>query len=227
VNFVSNYGMTHPDNNDGSFYLIKHIGANLGAAIYVKGNIDPNRTANNQAEFLVVDPEDRHYVVGARHNAPLVTTTSAFKAFDQVLAKVGATQGLTAEGGFFWRRDVVDQRVVDDTKNGTGGVINFPSEVGGWPKLDPGIPYPDEDHDGMSDVWEELYDFNPSNPSDHKKDADNDGYTNLEEFLNGTYPGLGSKPTPSSTASPSPSPSPSGSPLPSRLIFLPSLFKKS
>ena len=40
----------------------------------------------------------------------------------------------------------------------------------------------------MPDPWEQKYGFNPADPSDDSKDADGDGYTNIEEFLNGTNP---------------------------------------
>jgi hypothetical protein len=41
----------------------------------------------------------------------------------------------------------------------------------------------------MPDVWETNNGFNPQSPSDASGDSDGDGYTNLEEFLNGNNPG--------------------------------------
>jgi hypothetical protein len=43
-------------------------------------------------------------------------------------------------------------------------------------------PVLDKDHDGMLDTWEEKYRFNPLDPDDAKGDADQDGFTNKEEF---------------------------------------------
>ncbi len=40
----------------------------------------------------------------------------------------------------------------------------------------------------MTDAWETLHEFDPSNPADGLLDADGDGYSNLEEFVNGTDP---------------------------------------
>jgi pectate lyase len=40
----------------------------------------------------------------------------------------------------------------------------------------------------MPDTWELSYGLNPSDPSDGPQDADGDGYTNLEEYLNNTNP---------------------------------------
>jgi hypothetical protein len=46
----------------------------------------------------------------------------------------------------------------------------------------------DSDGDGMPDDWEKRFALNPNDPSDGAQDKDGDGYTNLEEYLNGTDP---------------------------------------
>ncbi len=46
----------------------------------------------------------------------------------------------------------------------------------------------DLDGDGMPNEWEEMYNLNPTDPSDAQQDNDGDGFTNLEEYLNGTDP---------------------------------------
>ena len=72
--------------------------------------------------------------------------------------------------------------------DGTGRIINNPSEVGGWLEVPPAEPCADSDHDGMADLWETRNGLDPQDPADALADADGDGYTNLEEFLNGTDP---------------------------------------
>ena len=47
---------------------------------------------------------------------------------------------------------------------------------------------PDSDGDGLPDVWENLYNFDPNNPADAALDADGDGQSNKAEFLAGTHP---------------------------------------
>jgi hypothetical protein len=46
----------------------------------------------------------------------------------------------------------------------------------------------DTDGDGMPDDWEIAHKLDPKNPADGAADADRDGYTNLEEYLNHTDP---------------------------------------
>lgn len=40
----------------------------------------------------------------------------------------------------------------------------------------------------MADKWETKYCFNPNDATDGNKEFDNDGYTIVEEFLNGSVP---------------------------------------
>lgn len=46
----------------------------------------------------------------------------------------------------------------------------------------------DTDQDGMPDLWELQYGFNPDSPADAVEDPDEDELTNLEEFRAGTNP---------------------------------------
>jgi len=122
---------------------------------------------------------------------PPIQTDDAITAYEWVLAEAGAT--LPPVPAFSVRaaqvranRDAVDIRIVDDVKNRTGKIINDEEEVGGWPELKSTEPPRDSDQDGMPDDWEKQYGFDPNEPADGNGDADGDGYTNLEEYLNGT-----------------------------------------
>ncbi len=62
---------------------------------------------------------------------------------------------------------------------------------------------PDTDGDGIGDGWEVVWGLNPNNPdtgntgvSDGYKDADNDGWTTLQEIQNGTNPNVFNTPPP-------------------------------
>jgi hypothetical protein len=67
------------------------------------------------------------------------------------------------------------------------GFVTDPSEVGGWPEYK-GAPYKDSDGDGMPDDWEKAHGLNPNDASDAISDANGDGYTNIEDFINGLDP---------------------------------------
>jgi hypothetical protein len=97
---------------------------------------------------------------------------------------------LKSGGASLPKRDAVDQRIVEDVKNKTGRIINSQSQVGGWPELKSEPAPRDSDSDGMPDEWEKKQGLNPDDPADGAADADNDGYTNLEEYLNGLAAGI-------------------------------------
>lgn len=96
--------------------------------------------------------------------------------------------------------------------------IYDPLDADGWPILDDAETFPygayyDTDHDGMADEWEMLH-FNTlerGSPEDSSSDFDGDGYTDLEEFLNGTNP---RDDIATSTPTPTPQPTSSSTPVP-------------
>jgi len=97
------------------------------SSVFVKGNISPNRPTDTQPQHDVVWQNNGGMPTqGTRHNFPSVTTTSAFKAYQEVLENAGARSPCI---------DAVDRRIIADVKHGTGRVIKDPSEVGGWPDL--------------------------------------------------------------------------------------------
>ena len=114
-----------------------------------------------------------------------VNQQTALEAFDEVLAKVGATLP---------RRDAVDQRVTKMVRTGevtTGnGILLNPDQVGGYPEysFSPDDVPADSDEDGMPDAWEKEHGLDAASAADGSIDSDGDGYTNVEEYLNGTDP---------------------------------------
>jgi pectate lyase len=92
-------------------------------------------------------------------------------------------------------RDALDKRIIEEIRTGTAnhgnnGIIDHPSDVGGWPTLAAGTATEDSDRDGMPDAWERRYGLDLKDASDNVKDKDKDGYTNIEEYINGTDPAV-------------------------------------
>jgi hypothetical protein len=175
---------------------------------------------------------------------PAYDLTQNVDAYRIVKDSSGNSQGIDSMGNWYKRRDAVDKRIIEEVNRGEGKIIDAPGtstcvgacrggsyvlsasdytkygitdslDADGWPVIAGGTPYTDSDHDGMSDAWETAYRFNPNNAADGNQDADGDGYTNVEEFLNGTNPNSNTpSPTPGS-ASLTPTPIPNRTPTPS------------
>lgn len=114
-----------------------------------------------------------------------VTTDTAEEAYQRVLQFAGASL----------KRDAVDRRIVHDVKTGTAscqdggngshdGLIDTQDAVGGWPQLKSTAAPTDTDGDGMPDVWEVAQKLDPADPADGNSDRNQDGYLNLEDYLN-------------------------------------------
>jgi len=135
---------------------------------------------------------------------PNITIMKAEEAYEFVLKNVGATLP---------KRDAVDERIIkqvrtgkieakDGLENAIGkefikrrlpadsykkGIITNPNQVGGYPEYK-GKAYKDSDNDGIADAWEKKFGLNPNDASDANKDANGDGYTNIEKYFNNIDP---------------------------------------
>lgn len=111
-------------------------------------------------------------------------TQSAEEAYRSVLNFVGASL----------KRDAIDSRIIEETRNGTyrytgsngarGGMIDSQTDVGGWPSYASGTAPRDTDGDGMPDEWETANGLDPRNPADGASYNLSRSYTNLEVYLN-------------------------------------------
>jgi pectate lyase len=179
-NFVANLYRPGPDTDRSEYELDVYEGTpGAGWAFFVKGNIGPHRPTNDLPQRDTVSPEGRSSMVGEPFAAPHVRTTTAVRALREVLARAGAT---------FPYRDSADRRVVRDVRERTGSIIDSPSDVGGWPALPTARPPKDTDRDGMPDRWETSRGLRPGF-DDSRGDHDDDGWTNIEEYVNGLVGG--------------------------------------
>lgn len=178
INYVANYLRAGPDSTAKTPMT---IGPNSDITIYFNGNV-----YDGHADFTADNSKfPSAYEIGGKRQVQLadrpfevapVKTVSAAEALELVLAQVGATLP---------KRDAVDARLVSHVRDRSGKMINSQKEVGGWPELKSAAAPADADGDGMPDAWEKANRLNPADPADGALDADRDGYTNLEEYLNG------------------------------------------
>jgi hypothetical protein len=104
-----------------------------------------------------------------------IKTEAPAQAMERVLAIGGASLP---------KRDRIDLQVVDSVHTRTGKFIVSQTDVGSWPELASAPAPVDRDGDGMPDAWEKANGLNPGDEADGNADRDQDGYTNLEEYLN-------------------------------------------
>ena len=135
---------------------------------------------------------------------PHTTTHSADVAYEKVLAYAGASLHRDShdalmvsdcrDGIATYTGDYYEKKATSPTegKKNAAGIINSPydNKPAGvddnwspWPTLTSNIPPVDTDGDGIPDSWEEEHGLDPNNAEDGKIVAE-DGYTNLEHYLN-------------------------------------------
>lgn len=120
----------------------------------------------------------------------LTVEQTAEEAFETVLTKAGCSL----------RRDAIDARIANEVRNGTttckgsngsqGGLIDHPSDAGGYIDYASTAAPKDTDRDGMPDEWEIAHGLNPNLASDGKATTLQPPYTNLEVYLNSLVQGL-------------------------------------
>lgn len=161
---------------------------------YVKGNyVDgwPNITSDNSSGVVFnqgTEEAKKEFLVSNEFVAAPVTTQSAPDAYESVLKHAGAS----------YKRDTLDERIVDDVKRRTGRIIDvqggyphgtaYEQTINSWPALRSLPAAKDSDADGMPDDWEKRHGLNPADAADaigHKMDKH---YTNLEVYLNSLVP---------------------------------------
>ena len=181
---------------------------------YVSGNVrdinkdgDPNDASSADANYTSIVAQS------SANDVNIGLTLSAPNAFTNVLTHVGSrwwdrpydfrlgnTNAITTND----INAYVNQRLIKETITGTGKIIAWaddpfnsdPNEGVEWRNLlalraDPftglaALNRPvgwDTDQDGMPDTWETAHGLNP-NVANNNGDFDNDGYTDLEEYLN-------------------------------------------
>ena len=207
INYVGNYVIAGPGtqaNFSTAFVVDKNVTARIhqyGNAIDANGPAVPdgqtpdatgtyNGAQSGWGMFALTSPvtdQTLQHMDATQFPTAPVTTQTAVDAYNQVLNYVGNS---------WWSRDVVDSRVINNVRNYTGPPLAAAAPIGseltavlgaglitrpaGW----------DTDQDGMPDRWEAAHGLNPNLNTDFKTDFDNDGYINLQEYIDevGAFP---------------------------------------
>jgi hypothetical protein len=197
VNFINNYYKPGASSTNFFALTVQHEGTGQGSQqVYFDGNVMPGHfDESNQAagrSMSITNNEIVNYAtfVSQPFFDGYVETQSAKDAYKRVLSNVGNTQPVP---------DNHDIRVINETYNGTytytGSVSGLPglpdsqNDVGGWENY-PERHRPaswDTDNDGLPDWWEQVKGLNsqsaPGDFSDANNDADRDGFTQLDDYL--------------------------------------------
>lgn len=204
INFVSNYYKPGPATLAGevSYRIVNpsYRGENDYGMWYVANNVvEGNEKVSADNWNGGVQPKGgekmlKKFRLDTPWNSMKINEQSPEEAYKTVLANAGCTLP---------KRDVIDNRIVDEVRNGYAtyegasykklkkvkdaskktGIIDSQEDVGGWPLLKSAPAPADSDHDGMPDEWEKKNGLNPNDPADGNT-VNEDGYTNLEKYLN-------------------------------------------
>jgi len=193
MNYIGNYIIQGPisfNNNLFAFYRFFFDGpwnyifdatkASQNTIIYLEGNhLKGAGDINNNQWNLIYNSQKVSKVETLFPVSVEVKTETAITAYESVLSYAGA---------ILPKRDSIDERVIGEVQEGNGKIIDSQEDVGGWTNYESSLAPIDNDNDGLPDDWETKHGLNPANNHDNILDNDKDGYTNIEEWLNGTIP---------------------------------------
>lgn len=196
INFINNYyrpGPAYPGTRvthfvrptyevglTGTYYTKWHIDGN-----YMEGSANESFNTDNWLgvnieEYVANVPSvTKDDLKSERHEVPYpINIETAEQALQSVMQKCGALP---------W--DAFDTRIMHELKTGTvtnggTGIIDKPSDSGGYPEYKTYNLVEDKDQDGIGDYWEEANGLDPANAED-QKNLTSSGYTYLEAYING------------------------------------------
>ncbi|MFM9279488.1 pectate lyase family protein [Paenibacillus jiagnxiensis] len=174
-NVVGNYFIAGLNSANPQYAIVR---GNENYSLFLENNIiDSNKNGKLDGTDTGADMMEKErpsLLVPERFEYPPVHTQDPEAAYEYVLNYSGASI----------HRDAVDRRVLDNVRDQTGAIIGHENDAGGFPQLAQGIGPLDTDLDGMPDEWERARGLNPNDPEDRNGDINEDGYTNLEDYLN-------------------------------------------
>ncbi len=193
-NIINNYYKYGPNTVKSVRYRIVNPGKNETIGFgkwYVSGNHVDGASDVSANNWLGIDmgnggteQDKKTTVIDQPHSILAVPVQKAEDAFSLVLQLVGASH----------RRDTLDDRIIKDVKNRTGGFIDvqggfahgtpYDQTTSAWPALRALQALADTDADGISDAWEKQNGLNYLDNSDAAKCSLHPFYTNIELYIN-------------------------------------------
>ncbi|MEM9600377.1 MAG: right-handed parallel beta-helix repeat-containing protein, partial [Pseudomonadota bacterium] len=189
-NVIYNYGQS-------GFYITGDSSAHVINNVFIAG-----RDTSSREPIRFERGNEKVYLSGnVGDTTDAVSRITSKKLFNPATKDVIATKDvlktvLKEVGANPDDRNAIDARIIASVQKGTGSIIDSPDDVGGYGRHKTEKALRDTDNDGIPDVYEEIIGSNAKS-SDANKDADKDGYTNIEEYINGLLDGFGkTKPKP-------------------------------
>ncbi len=193
-NIVNNYYKSGPNTKKSVLYRVanpfKRENEIPFGKYFIDGNFvngSPEVTADNWKGVVMDKGSDADAAIARMEKKIPVIPTSLQKPMDAYTAVLN-------EAGASFSRDTLDERIVNDVKNGTGSIIDvqggFPHGTSyeqtqhAWPALRTLSPTVDSDLDGMPDEWERENDLNPHDDADAAGYKLDKYYTNIEVYIN-------------------------------------------
>ncbi|HEY6504438.1 MAG TPA: pectate lyase [Chitinophagaceae bacterium] len=193
-NIVNNYFKYGPSTGKNVRYRIVNPGRTETIPFgkwYVNGNYVDEASDVSKNNWLGIhmgnggtEEDKRNTIINKPHTAVAINMQTAEQAFESVLKYAGSS----------YKRDTLDDRIVNNVRNRTGSIIDvqggyphhspFEMTVNAWPALR-SLPAPaDSDKDGMPDEWEKSNGLNSNDASDASKNTLDKFYTNIEVYIN-------------------------------------------
>lgn len=193
-NFINNYykpGPSTPSASNRNTRLLNPtmVCDNCGGTIvpgkfYLVGNVMSSSENVTKDNWLGAHPDkgvSRDDMIASCKSEARFTFNNAYTSEQSAQA---AYETVLAKAGCSYSRDALDERIVNDVKNGTGKLIDKPEDAGGWPELNGDETIEDTDGDHIPDAWETKYGLDPNDRADGAKKTLVTGFTNYEVYLN-------------------------------------------
>ena len=124
VNYIGNYLKPGPSTRKEQRLFHDGVDVVMPGSLYLADNILDGNAQVNHDNWLGVGYDRATIGAPKPFPAPPVATDPPKIAFDRVLKEAGATLP---------RRDAVDERIVREVRDGTGHIIKWVKDTGGWP----------------------------------------------------------------------------------------------